>query len=253
MSILKARSWFRFAVVLLVVPWIASCATITRGTTEAFVVSTSPPGADVALSNGLSCSTPCSVEVKRKTGFTVRIEKDGYESIETAIVTQVAGAGAAGMAGNVFVGGLIGLAVDAGTGAMNELKPNPLHVNLLALEEDAAPAEVLPRRSARTPPARPLQPARQTSSKELRPPISASPRTAFPEASPDRTNVAAQSDRVQDAECSIKGNLEADGTRLYYLSNHRWYDLTSVNPARGEQWFCSEAEAGASGWRKAAE
>ena len=36
------------------------------------------------------------------------------------------------MAGNVLLGGLIGAGVDASTGAMNELVPNPLHVVLEA-------------------------------------------------------------------------------------------------------------------------
>lgn len=38
------------------------------------------------------------------------------------------------MAGNVVVGGLIGAAVDAGSGAMKDLKPNPIQVNLELLD-----------------------------------------------------------------------------------------------------------------------
>lgn len=34
------------------------------------------------------------------------------------------------MAGNIFVGGIIGVAVDAGSGAMNDLVPNPVNVTL---------------------------------------------------------------------------------------------------------------------------
>lgn len=34
------------------------------------------------------------------------------------------------MAGNVLVGGIIGAGVDAGTGAMLDLTPNPAHVDL---------------------------------------------------------------------------------------------------------------------------
>ena len=34
------------------------------------------------------------------------------------------------MAGNIIVGGIIGAAVDAGSGAMNELVPNPVVVEL---------------------------------------------------------------------------------------------------------------------------
>ena len=51
----------------------------------------------------------------------------------------VVGAGAAGMAGNVIVGGIIGGVVDVASGAMLEIRPNPLQVALEA--EGAAPAE----------------------------------------------------------------------------------------------------------------
>jgi hypothetical protein len=48
------------------------------------------------------------------------------------------------MAGNVLVGGLIGVAIDAGSGATKELKPNPLVVKLVQIAakvaEDAAAA-----------------------------------------------------------------------------------------------------------------
>lgn len=37
------------------------CATITRGTNEAFGIETTPVGAEARLSNGLHCTTPCSV------------------------------------------------------------------------------------------------------------------------------------------------------------------------------------------------
>ena len=37
------------------------------------------------------------------------------------------------MAGNILFGGLIGAAVDAGSGAMYDLKPNPVEVTLMPL------------------------------------------------------------------------------------------------------------------------
>jgi hypothetical protein len=42
----------------------------------------------------------------------------------------IAGAGAAGVAGNVLVGGLIGIGVDMATGASQDLVPNPVNVKL---------------------------------------------------------------------------------------------------------------------------
>ena len=54
-------------------------------------------------------------------------------------MTKVAGSGGAAMAGNVLVGGLIGAGVDASSGAMLDLVPNPMKVTLEP-EGAAAPA-----------------------------------------------------------------------------------------------------------------
>lgn len=110
------------------------CATITRGSTDTLVVESEPPGAEIKLSNGLSGKTPATFTLPRKDALVVKIQKAGYEPVEVNITPQVSGAGGAGMAGNVLVGGLIGAAVDAGSGAMNDLLPNPVRVNLVPQE-----------------------------------------------------------------------------------------------------------------------
>jgi hypothetical protein len=117
----------------------AACATVTRGMHEAFTVETEPSGAMVETSNGLHCeATPCTfARVERKAEFTVTITKPGYRTWTGNVTHHTAGAGAAGMAGNVLVGGLIGVGVDATSGATQDLTPNPLHV---ALETEAAEA-----------------------------------------------------------------------------------------------------------------
>jgi len=108
----------------------AGCASITRGTTESFVIETVPTGATAQLSNGLSCDTPCSLKVKRRGDFLVTITKDGYETVSATVTSSVDSTGSAGMAGNVLLGGFIGAGVDAGTGAMHSHKPNPLKVTM---------------------------------------------------------------------------------------------------------------------------
>ncbi|MEQ1491327.1 MAG: PEGA domain-containing protein [Terricaulis sp.] len=134
----------RTAVVLLAsCVALASCATITRGTTEAFVVETIPSGAYVRLSTGQECtSTPCTfARIPRESEFTVEIRKEGYRNVTANVSHQTSGQGGAGMAGNVLVGGIIGLAVDANSGATQDLVPNPLVVHLEALTPElAAPA-----------------------------------------------------------------------------------------------------------------
>lgn len=113
---------------------VQGCATVTRGTTEAFVVDSEPVGANVTLSSGERCRTPCTLTRKRKDSFMVTIELDGYETVQTQVQSQVAGGGAAGMAGNVLVGGIIGVGVDAASGATKELVPNPLRVKLVPVQ-----------------------------------------------------------------------------------------------------------------------
>lgn len=48
--------------------------------------------------------------------------------------------------------------------------------------------------------------------------------------------------------CAIKGNISANG-RIYHMPWSVWYDKVRIDPANGERWFCSEAEALAAGWR----
>ncbi len=126
---MKTRGTFLAATLAMLM--LSGCATVTRGTTEAWTVETDPVGAKVTLSSGETCTTPCTLKKKRKDSFQVRIELDGYEPVETQVLSQISAGGAAGMAGNVIVGGLIGVGVDAASGATKELKPNPLVVKLV--------------------------------------------------------------------------------------------------------------------------
>jgi endonuclease YncB( thermonuclease family) len=51
-------------------------------------------------------------------------------------------------------------------------------------------------------------------------------------------------------QCVIKGNI-SKGERIYHVPGGRYYDATVIDAAKGERWFCTEAEAVAAGWRKA--
>jgi endonuclease YncB( thermonuclease family) len=48
--------------------------------------------------------------------------------------------------------------------------------------------------------------------------------------------------------CAIKGNISGNG-HIYHMPWSAWYGKVQIDPARGERWFCSEAEAQAAGWR----
>lgn len=109
------------------------CTTVTRGTKDVLVIESNPPGATIELSNGLRGTTPTSFELPRKHPLTVTISKEGYETVTVNVTPKIVGAGGAGMAGNVLLGGVIGAAVDAGTGAMKDLFPNPIQVEMVKL------------------------------------------------------------------------------------------------------------------------
>lgn len=61
---------------------------------------------------------------------------------------------------------------------------------------------------------------------------------------------AESSNVVATASCRIKGNISVSGERIYHLPGGQYYDATLVNPAKGERWFCTEAQARDAGWRK---
>ena len=59
-----------------------------------------------------------------------------YRATSGSLRAQLAGSGAAGFAGNVVAGGVIGMGVDVATGAALEHTPNPVFV---ALEPERRP------------------------------------------------------------------------------------------------------------------
>ncbi len=143
----------------------AGCASVTRGVDETMTFDSVPPGAtmrsvldehcgpcmvdsaatapaenDPPPVPGPACITPCSIVVPRNKALIATFTKDGYEPETINIRRKVAGTGAAGFAGNVIVGGVIGLAVDAGTGAALDHTPNPA----LAILRPIAPPKSTP-------------------------------------------------------------------------------------------------------------
>ncbi|MEM9272098.1 MAG: hypothetical protein AAGA80_03905 [Cyanobacteria bacterium P01_F01_bin.143] len=64
---------------------------------------------------------------------------------------------------------------------------------------------------------------------------------------------SSQSSRItQKTECLIKGNISSNsGDRIYHMPGDRDYEKTQINTAKGERFFCTEAQAQESGWRRA--
>jgi hypothetical protein len=129
----------RWMAVLALAAMCGGCASVTRGTTEQVQILSEPPGAEAHTSMGHVCTTPCTLQFNRKDEFIVTASQRGFHTAEMPVVTRVAGGGAAGFAGNILVGGVIGMAVDAASGATLEHYPNPVMLNLVPLRKGEAP------------------------------------------------------------------------------------------------------------------
>lgn len=135
------------ALLVLCIPMgLGGCASVTRGWSEQVQITSEPEGADVRTSLSQACTTPCTLTVSRKDEFSVSFAKPGYRPQTVQVGTRVAGAGVAGFAGNVLVGGIVGMGVDAASGATLEHWPNPV----VAVLQPAGPA-----RQQQQPPDRP--------------------------------------------------------------------------------------------------
>ena len=120
-----------FAVAAGAALMLSACATVTRGTNTNWDVQTSPAGARVETTHGYSCAaTPCSLKMPRKSAFQATITKPGYKTVTATVGNRVSGGGGGAMAGNILVGGIIGAGVDASSGAMLDLRPDPLLITL---------------------------------------------------------------------------------------------------------------------------
>ena len=116
---------------MTVLPLCASCATVTRGSSEPFGIISIPEGALVRASTGWTCMTPCQVEIARRSAFALDIEKPGYRSARVMVRAAHDDAGRRGLIGNIVFGGLIGAAIDSGSGAAFSHPVNPLVIELV--------------------------------------------------------------------------------------------------------------------------
>jgi hypothetical protein len=99
-----------------------ACASIVHGSKQSIGFTSTPTNARVTVDNELVGNTPVVAKLTRKDKHVVRIELEGYSPFETTLDRRTSG----WVWGNIVFGGLIGLAVDASTGAMYKLTPEQI-------------------------------------------------------------------------------------------------------------------------------
>ncbi|MEM0899344.1 MAG: translation initiation factor 2 [Pseudomonadota bacterium] len=134
---------------VLSVSVVTGCASVTRGVNNDVVIQYTPSDAIATTSLNHRCdASPCTVRIPRKDAMQVTVQKPGFQTQTVSVNTRLAGAGAAGFAGNVLLGGVVGMGVDAATGATLEHFPNPVVVDLVpegvSSDSGSAPAGATP-------------------------------------------------------------------------------------------------------------
>ena len=126
---------------------LAACATLTKGTTQVVAVNTPGViGATCTLTapaiGTLKVTTPDTVALpKASDNIAVRCSKECYQEGVGVISSNLEGMAA----GNVILGGVVGLGVDAATGAINKYSPE-IQVAMVPVAGCGAPPGVARKR-----------------------------------------------------------------------------------------------------------
>jgi hypothetical protein len=100
---------------------LSGCASIVRGSSQSILVTTPPTtGASCILASkegNWTVTSPGAVTVsKSKENITITCKKDGFQDSVASIPSNFEG----WTVGNILFGGIIGIGVDAATGAIND-------------------------------------------------------------------------------------------------------------------------------------
>ncbi|MEL6373711.1 MAG: hypothetical protein AAFR04_07060 [Pseudomonadota bacterium] len=101
---------------------LGGCATIVEGTSQKLTVNTAPQGANCVLNRngeriGAVASTPGTVDISNsRHDILISCDRAGYSRTQATLNSRFQ----AMTLGNLLVGGVVGVVVDAGSGAMNK-------------------------------------------------------------------------------------------------------------------------------------
>ncbi len=114
---------------------VAGCGTIVHGTSQHILCTTTPAGATVTSADGKTCSTPCTLTLKRKKEDVLTFAREGYETAMLSIHSILSTSSAATI---LLPGGLVCWGIDVVSGGGYRLVPDHPDVTLKPTER--APA-----------------------------------------------------------------------------------------------------------------
>ena len=123
MPFMKATS---FVLVGLSLLCLTGCSTLVNGRHQALTINSNPPGAAYEV-DGITGVTPGTAKVERgRRQHTVVLHKPGYQPAELSVGRTVN----PWLAGNIFLGGVVGLIVDFSSGAAYQLRTDHVQSTL---------------------------------------------------------------------------------------------------------------------------
>lgn len=133
------------APLLMAVMSLGACATIIEGTDQPVGIITTPPGAECTLTRDSKViaqvsPTPGQVVVeKSKNDILIDCKKEGYQPVRIVAKSSFNGT----TFGNLLLGGVVGVVVDASSGA-NQEYPESITIPLTPLGQPAPAAAPVP-------------------------------------------------------------------------------------------------------------
>lgn len=110
---------------------VSGCATIVHlGGNEELNVSSEPAGAKVVIDGTERGVTPLATKVERKKDHAVVLTKEGFEENQSRVESHLSW----WVAGNVILGGLVGILVDVLSGGGYTIEPDAVAVTLKPVE-----------------------------------------------------------------------------------------------------------------------
>ena len=113
-------------VLILIIFSFSGCATIIHGSRQEMFLTCEPRVASVFVDGQYVGNTPLNTRLSRGKDHQLRIELRGYKPFEATLTRRLDG----WIFGNILLGGIIGVAVDAASGSMYRLSPRDIYPEL---------------------------------------------------------------------------------------------------------------------------
>jgi len=125
-EIFLVKKLFFVPIIIVLAIGLSACATVLNTTTQEIEINTTPANAKITIDGKKFGTTPQTVNIERGSNHVVKLELDGHDLYETQLTRKIA----FWFWGNILNGLIPGMLTDMITGAMYNLFPEIINVEL---------------------------------------------------------------------------------------------------------------------------